>query len=67
MRVRTIQACLSLYRSLLIPCGLRVQYGGLADGFTDGPCLKLRTRCLSITMLVHFAFQPLCFYFNIAL
>lgn len=43
----------NLYRSLLIPCGLRVQYGGLADGFTDGPCLKLRTRCLSITMLVH--------------
>lgn len=44
----------NLYRSLLIPRGLRVQYGGLADGFTDGPGLKRRTRCLSITMLVPF-------------
>lgn len=69
MRAYTIQACLSLnsYQSLLIPCGLRARDGGLADGLADGLSLKLRTRCLSIAILVPLSFQPVGLNFYIPL
>lgn len=58
---------LKLYQPLLIPCGLWAWDGGLADGLTDGLCLKLRTRCLSITIFVPLPFQPVGLDFNIPL
>lgn len=56
-----------LYQPLFFPRGLSAWDGGLADGFTDGLGLKLRTGCLSIPVFVPFSFQPVCLDFNISL
>lgn len=58
---------LNLYQSLLVSGGLRARDGGFADGFTNGLGLKLRTRRLSVPILVPFSFQPVRLNFNIPL
>lgn len=55
------------YQSLVILHSLGARDGGLTDGLTDGLGLKLRTRCLSIPVLVPLSFQPVGLNFNITL